>query len=109
MPAELANVRPGSMTTATDGFAKYNDRLLADRWRPNADAAVFEAASARFWREIKMYGVAHEDCEREARKLEQSMSEVRILGALPTITDRVISEINPIYYLHVPESGSGKA
>ena len=55
-----------------------------------------------------MYGVAHEDCEREARKLEQSMSEVRILGALPTFTDRVISEITPIYYLHVPESGSGE-
>ena len=34
MSAELAIVRPGSRTTATDGFAKYNDRLLADRWQP---------------------------------------------------------------------------
>jgi hypothetical protein len=109
LPAELANVRPGSMTTATDGLTKYNDRLLEGRWQPNADTAVFEAASARFWREIKMYGVAHEDCEREARELEQSMSQVKILGALPTITDSVRSDINPIYYLHIPESGSGFA
>ena len=34
MPAELAIVRPGSRTTATHGFANYNDRHLADRWQP---------------------------------------------------------------------------
>lgn len=109
LPAELANVRPGSMTTATDGLAKYNARLLAGRWQPTADTAVYEVATDRFWREIKLYGVAHEDCEREVRELEQSMSQVKILGSSANIANSVTSDINPIYYLHVPESGSGFA
>jgi hypothetical protein len=119
LPAELANVRPGSMTVATEGFARYNDHALLGQWQPAADVAVFEAAKARFWREIKIFGITREDCQQQAQHLEQQVLQVRILGQstetaadignVGDVVDGSVNDINPIYYLHMPESGSGFA
>jgi hypothetical protein len=95
LPAELVNVRPGVITSSTGGVQKYNRHQLLGHWYPEADTRLYQAASKRFWKEISLYGVDRKRCENASDDSD---------GDDPSLID-----INPIHYLHVPETGSGFA
>eukprot|EP00927_Polykrikos_kofoidii_P058466 TRINITY_DN529_c0_g1_i10.p1 TRINITY_DN529_c0_g1~~TRINITY_DN529_c0_g1_i10.p1 ORF type:complete len:2746 (+),score=375.40 TRINITY_DN529_c0_g1_i10:544-8238(+) len=129
VPAELKNVRPGVMATRTRGWGAYDSNALLGSWRPHADTVVLEAATQRFWRDVEHFGADHASCEREASELEDRVASVNVVGLNETfdapepavnstsatgehveaINSSGFLEINPVYYLHVPLSGSGFA
>jgi hypothetical protein len=105
MPVEMKNVHPGHMTSVAGGVARYDQRELLGRWRSEAEARVYEAASRRFWREVEESGLDVEECDdvfSSYRRVKRDVAEAARFAAEP-------QEINPIYYIHVPLSGSSFA
>lgn len=105
LPAEMLNIHPGHMTAVSGGAARYDQRGLLGTWRSDAEARVYEAASARFWSDIEAAGLDVEACDQQVRsftRVKRDPGEAARFAAEP-------QDINPIYYLHVPLSGSSFA
>lgn len=107
LTAELANVRPGVFTAATGGASRYDKHVLLGSWWPQTEALVYEAAANRFWEEVYQYNMSRENCEAEAAALIRNASNVVVPDT--SVEIRGDLDINPIYYLRVPESGAGLA
>lgn len=105
LAAELTNVRPGVLSVATGGASRYDKRALLGPWLPKMDALVFEAVSKRFWEELWQYNVTREGCEEEAQELIRNESRVEVADV--SVEIKADFDINPIYYLNVPQTGAG--
>jgi hypothetical protein len=116
VPAEFMNLRPGVVSASKAGDVKYDEEALLGKWRPSADLAVFNASVRRFWREIEWYGVTMDTCKRmmttlwkhtsEKIGLDQAKTSVLTVGEHKSMKRKRFKIINPIYFLHVPRSGS---
>eukprot|EP00927_Polykrikos_kofoidii_P033064 TRINITY_DN27_c0_g2_i2.p1 TRINITY_DN27_c0_g2~~TRINITY_DN27_c0_g2_i2.p1 ORF type:complete len:658 (+),score=63.26 TRINITY_DN27_c0_g2_i2:99-1976(+) len=102
MPVEVNNMRVGVISAATGGFGHYDRHALLGHWRPKADGLVFEAAVRRFWSEIEKFGIKRESCEEEVMAITGEADQEPI-----TSDSMHRASIDPIYYLQVPNSGSG--
>jgi hypothetical protein len=107
LAAELHNVRPGVLTVVTGGASRYDKHALLGQWWPKVDALVYEAVSKRFWEDLWQYNITREGCEKEAQHLIKNVSKVEVADVSVELKARV--EINPIYYLNIPQSGAGFA
>merc|ERR1712113_393774 len=58
-PVEFHNVRPG------ENGGNSEVVKLVDNWDMGLDGAVYQAASSRFWQDIKNYGVTSSTCRLE--------------------------------------------
>jgi len=71
LPVELANMHRGILATSIGAATTYDDRELLGFWRAQGDAdkQVFNAAAARFWREIDEYKVKQDECLTKAASI----------------------------------------
>jgi hypothetical protein len=71
LPAELMNVRPGVVTSASGEATTYDVDGFFGEWQPAVDTRVYNAAVWKFWSDLQRYGVSREACESETRWLIQ--------------------------------------
>jgi hypothetical protein len=122
LPAELMNVRPGPVTASLTESQKYDEIAMLKHWYPETDGHVVHAAEKRFWNDLDLHGIDRKSCQQMMSELveeqsyelfagEQTSEELVAEQAIRAASETTLLsyDVDPIYYLHVPETGAGFA